>query len=222
MSERERVLVGERKSELWGRGRERDFLFKWLWGPDDQIRKIKTPRPEYPGQWPESPGVTHAAPSSLVIFILAQPFRVRLPSTRHSSPCPVAPDLRVRRQGHVRASALWPIAPYLQVRRRSRTWGLAPPRAGPSTRIPLWPWWGSPDAGPSYNGADEAMIQHSTPACLAWWWSASTWIDWWSVWYSSILSAYVVGITHYLWLAWLLVRSCLHMSDLFWRKLAWV
>ena len=40
------------------RERERDFLFKWLWGPDDQIRKIETPCPEYPGQWPEYPGVT--------------------------------------------------------------------------------------------------------------------------------------------------------------------
>ena len=37
---------------------ERDFLFKWLWGPDDQIRKIETPCPEYPDQWPEYPGVT--------------------------------------------------------------------------------------------------------------------------------------------------------------------
>ena len=27
-------------------------------GPDDQIRKIEIPCPEYPGQWPESPGVT--------------------------------------------------------------------------------------------------------------------------------------------------------------------
>ena len=41
---------------------ERDFLFKWLWGPDDQIRKIETPCPEYPGQWPEYPGVTILPP----------------------------------------------------------------------------------------------------------------------------------------------------------------
>ena len=34
------------------------FLFKWLWGPDDQIMEIETPCPESPGQWPEYPGVT--------------------------------------------------------------------------------------------------------------------------------------------------------------------
>ena len=40
------------------REREWYFLFKWLWGPDDQIMEIETPRSEYPGQWPEYPGVT--------------------------------------------------------------------------------------------------------------------------------------------------------------------
>ena len=54
-SEGEREITGESESEG---EREWYFLFKWLWGPDDQIMEIKTPRPEYPGQWPEYPGVT--------------------------------------------------------------------------------------------------------------------------------------------------------------------
>ena len=29
-----------------------------MWGPDDKIMEIETPRPEYPSQWPEYPGVT--------------------------------------------------------------------------------------------------------------------------------------------------------------------
>ena len=40
------------------RERELYFLFKWLWGPDDQIMEIETSRPESPGHWPEYPGVT--------------------------------------------------------------------------------------------------------------------------------------------------------------------
>ena len=40
------------------REREWYFLFKWLWGPDDQIMEIETSRPESPGHWPEYPGVT--------------------------------------------------------------------------------------------------------------------------------------------------------------------
>jgi len=52
---RERVGVREREREWY-------FLFKWLWGPDDQIMEIETPRPESPGQWPEYPGVTILPP----------------------------------------------------------------------------------------------------------------------------------------------------------------
>ena len=52
---REREVTGESGSE---REREWYFLFKWLWGPDDQIMEIETPRPESPDQWPEYPGVT--------------------------------------------------------------------------------------------------------------------------------------------------------------------
>jgi len=33
-----------------------------LWGPDVQIMEIETPHPEYPGQWPEYPGVTILPP----------------------------------------------------------------------------------------------------------------------------------------------------------------
>ena len=41
------------------RERESDiFYLNDCGGPDDQIMEIKTPRPEYPGQWPEYPGVT--------------------------------------------------------------------------------------------------------------------------------------------------------------------
>jgi hypothetical protein len=52
---REREVTGESESEG---ERERYFLFKRLWGPDDHIMEIETPCPEYPGQWPEYPGVT--------------------------------------------------------------------------------------------------------------------------------------------------------------------
>jgi len=51
----EREVTGESGSE---REREWYFLFKWLWGPDDQIMEIETSRPESPGHWPEYPGVT--------------------------------------------------------------------------------------------------------------------------------------------------------------------
>ena len=44
------------------REREWYFLFKWLWGPDDQIMEIETSRPESPGHWPEYPGVTILPP----------------------------------------------------------------------------------------------------------------------------------------------------------------
>ena len=47
---------------------ERDFLFKWLWGPDDQIRKIETPCPEYPGLWPEYQGVTFLTCTSWICY----------------------------------------------------------------------------------------------------------------------------------------------------------
>ena len=52
---REREFTGESESESES---ERYFPFKGLWGPDDQIMEIETPRPESLGQWPEYPGVT--------------------------------------------------------------------------------------------------------------------------------------------------------------------
>ena len=53
----EREVTGESGSE-----REWYFLFKWLWGPDDQIMEIETSRPESPGHWPEYPDVTILPP----------------------------------------------------------------------------------------------------------------------------------------------------------------
>ena len=59
-----RVHEGVKGREwTWGRvtceGGERECVcLLYLWDPDDQIREIETPRPEYPGQWPEYPAVT--------------------------------------------------------------------------------------------------------------------------------------------------------------------
>ena len=68
----EREVTGESGSE---REREWYFLFKWLWGPDDQIMEIETPRPESPGQWPEYPGVTILPPKRNLV----PRFRVKVP-----------------------------------------------------------------------------------------------------------------------------------------------
>ena len=57
---REREVTGESESEGEGeRERESDIFYLNDCGVQmTKLGKIETPCPEYPGQWPESPGVT--------------------------------------------------------------------------------------------------------------------------------------------------------------------